>query len=78
MNVVDVPRYEKLPYTYFWRSTSVFSQWYKTRFEVDGIKYMCAEQYMMQQKASMYNVYREIIVPRFIFAPLVLVASERI
>lgn len=47
--------YEKLPYTYFWRSTSVFSQWYKTRFEVDGIKYMCAEQYMMQQKAMLMS-----------------------
>lgn len=55
INVVDVPlRYGNLPYIYFWRSDSVFSQWYKSEFEVDGIKYICAEQYMMHQKAGMY------------------------
>ncbi|XP_062581098.1 uncharacterized protein LOC134242910 [Saccostrea cucullata] len=42
---------EREQYEYFWKSHSVFSQWYMKDFEVDGIKYNCAEQYMMHQKA---------------------------
>ena len=38
-------------YTFFWRSESPFSQWHPSGFEVDGVKYNCAEQYMMHQKA---------------------------
>lgn len=33
----------------------VFSQWYACSFEVDGVKYNCAEQYMMQQKAVLFG-----------------------
>ena len=38
-------------YTFFWRSESKFSQWHPAEFEIDEIKYNCAEQYMMHQKA---------------------------
>ncbi|KAL5004439.1 hypothetical protein ScPMuIL_017895 [Solemya velum] len=40
-------------FEYFWKEESVFSQWYKVTFVVDGIKYNCAEQYMMHQKAEL-------------------------
>jgi ribA/ribD-fused uncharacterized protein len=32
-----------------------FSQWAWSPFEVDGVQYNCAEQYMMAQKARMFN-----------------------
>ena len=32
-----------------------FSQWYDCRFEVDGVAYHTAEQYMMAQKAILMN-----------------------
>ncbi|KAL5004614.1 hypothetical protein ScPMuIL_018070 [Solemya velum] len=40
-------------FEYFWKSDSVFSQWYQNSFEVGGITYNCAEQYMMHQKAEL-------------------------
>ena len=39
-------------FTFFWRSESPFSQFHSAEFTVDGIKYNCAEQYMMHQKAG--------------------------
>jgi ribA/ribD-fused uncharacterized protein len=33
----------------------VFSQWFRCSFEVDNVTYNCAEQYMMQQKASFFG-----------------------
>lgn len=44
---------EKDKFEYFWQKESVFSQWYPSKFVVDGVEYSCAEQYMMQQKAGM-------------------------
>jgi hypothetical protein len=41
-------------YTFFWKSESPFSQWYKSKFTVDDILYNCAEQFMMHQKAGWY------------------------
>ncbi|MHA2279915.1 MAG: NADAR family protein [Promethearchaeota archaeon] len=32
-----------------------FSQWYPSLFEVEGIKYNCAEQYMMAKKAELFG-----------------------
>jgi hypothetical protein len=32
-----------------------FSQWYRSVFEIDGVKYNCAEQYMMAMKATYFN-----------------------
>ena len=40
------------------------SQWYNVAFEVDGVKFHTAEQYMMAQKAILFNdkeVYEEIM-----------------
>lgn len=36
-------------------SKSCFSQWYPCLFTVDGLKYNCAEQYMMAQKANIFG-----------------------
>lgn len=46
------PENEKDKFEYFWLKTSVFSQWYPSKFVVDGVEYNCAQQYIMQQKAG--------------------------
>lgn len=33
----------------------VFSQWHATRFTVDGLDYNCAEQWMMVNKAALFD-----------------------
>jgi len=38
---------------FFWHGP--FSQWHKVAFAVDGVKYNCAEQYMMAEKARFFN-----------------------
>jgi ribA/ribD-fused uncharacterized protein len=40
-------------YKFFWNG--IFSNWYSSNFEVDGIKYNCGEQYMMYKKAITFN-----------------------
>ena len=38
---------------------SCLSQWYESPFEMNNVKYSCAEQYMMAEKAK-YNLKNEI------------------
>lgn len=33
----------------------IFSNWYCSEFTVDGVKYNCGEQYIMYQKAMLFN-----------------------
>lgn len=40
-------------FTFFW--SGPFSQWYPVKIMVDGVRYNCAEQYMMAAKASLFN-----------------------
>lgn len=40
-------------FTFFWGGE--FSQWYPSRFMVDGVIYNCAEQYMMAKKADLFG-----------------------
>jgi ribA/ribD-fused uncharacterized protein len=40
-------------YTFFWAGP--FSQWHKSDFVVDGVKYVTAEQFMMAEKARLFN-----------------------
>jgi ribA/ribD-fused uncharacterized protein len=45
-------------FTFFWRQTErfgAFSQWFRSKFVIDGIEYNCAEQYMMAQKAQLFG-----------------------
>ena len=62
----------EVQFVYFWGHTpakdgvtsTCLSQWYDTVFEVGGVKYHTAEQYMMAQKARLFNdteVYHEIM-----------------
>lgn len=55
---------ETIKYIYFWGhqpgrsgaiTTSCFSQWWKSPFEVEGIIYPTAEHWMMAQKALLFN-----------------------
>ncbi|NGZ76403.1 NADAR family protein [Saccharibacillus alkalitolerans] len=54
----------RLKYLLFWGHTpktpgtvdaSCLSQWWPSRFAVDGIEYSCAEQYMMAEKARLFG-----------------------
>lgn len=50
-------------FTFFWRGP--FSQWYPSKFEIDGIVYSHAEQWMMAEKARLFDdeaVLKEILV----------------
>lgn len=40
-------------FTFFWKGP--FSQWAQSYFEVDGVHYNCCEQFMMAQKAIMFE-----------------------
>lgn len=40
-------------YYFFWNGP--FSQWYKSEFTVDGITFVTAEEYMMYEKAKLFN-----------------------
>ena len=54
---------EPLEFVFFWGHHSkegqvtkaCFSQWFPSDFEVDGIAYNCAEQYMMAEKARLFG-----------------------
>ncbi len=43
------------PFTFFFTEASPFSQWYRSRFELDGHGFGCAEQYMMFGKAQLFG-----------------------
>lgn len=40
-------------YVFFWNGT--FSQWYPSKFVIDNVEYNCCEQFMMAQKALLFN-----------------------
>lgn len=42
-------------FVFFWRGP--FSQWYPSNFNIKGINYNCAEQYMMAEKAGLFEDY---------------------
>lgn len=39
----------------FWESDEIPSQWYPSDFVVAGVEYNCAEQYMMAEKARLFE-----------------------
>lgn len=57
-------RGENFKFLFFWGHTpradgciteTCLSQWWMSPFEIDGITYSCAEQYMMAEKARMFH-----------------------
>ncbi|NVB77229.1 MAG: NADAR family protein [Kofleriaceae bacterium] len=44
-----------MTFTFFFTEASPFSQWYRCRFEVDGVTFNCAEQFMMHGKAKLFG-----------------------
>jgi len=42
-------------FTFFWKHESLFSQHHKCSFVIDNVRYNCAEQWMMQQKAILFG-----------------------
>lgn len=55
---------KRYKYLFFWGHTpaadghineACFSQWWMCDFQVDGVNYICAEQYMMAEKARMFG-----------------------
>jgi ribA/ribD-fused uncharacterized protein len=40
-------------FTFFW--SGPFSQWHPSPFQIDGIHYNCAEQWMMAEKARLFG-----------------------
>lgn len=40
-------------FVFFWDGP--YSQWLQRPMEIDGVKYLCCEQYMMQQKALLFG-----------------------
>lgn len=42
-------------FTFFFTEASPFSQWYRCAFEEGGVRFGCAEQYMMHGKATLFD-----------------------
>jgi ribA/ribD-fused uncharacterized protein len=42
-------------YTFFWKKESPFSQQHLCNFKVSGVRFNCAEQFMMYQKAALFG-----------------------
>lgn len=52
-------------FEFFWHTVSPFSQWHPSKFEVKGITFSSAEQYMMYQKALLFrdkNIAKKILL----------------
>jgi len=43
---------------FFWKHR--LSQWHMADFVVDGVKYCCAEQYMMSEKARLFGDFKSV------------------
>lgn len=39
----------------FWKPPAIFGQWTASPFELDGQRYLCAEQFMMAEKARLFG-----------------------
>lgn len=54
--VVEYTDSDNDKWIFFSGSSDIYSQWYPSKFlDEDGITYSCAEQYMMSQKAKLFN-----------------------
>ncbi|MEZ4381608.1 MAG: NADAR family protein [Nannocystaceae bacterium] len=39
----------------FWQPPGIYGQWTRSDFTVDGVDYMCGEQFMMAEKARLFG-----------------------
>lgn len=62
----DFRKGRSLKFLFFWGhqkssdgsiTKSCFSQWWASNFQVENVNYSCMEQYMMAQKARLFNDY---------------------
>jgi predicted NAD-dependent protein-ADP-ribosyltransferase YbiA (DUF1768 family) len=53
MNGVNMAARPESDFFFFYGTP--FSQWWETKFAVDGVVYNCAEQYMMAEKARLFG-----------------------
>lgn len=42
-------------FVFFWKPPAPFSQWTRSHFEIDGVVYTHAEQFMMAEKARLFG-----------------------
>lgn len=42
-------------FVFFWKPPAPYSQWTPSIFRVDGLTYVCAEQFMMAEKARLFH-----------------------
>ncbi|MCA8956702.1 MAG: NADAR family protein [Planctomycetes bacterium] len=42
-------------FVFFWKPPAAFSQWTRSHFTVDGVEYTHAEQFMMAEKARLFD-----------------------
>lgn len=62
-SIDNIKHKTNLKFVFFWThyvtpgcyTPAVLSQWYESPFTIEGITYRCAEQYMMTQKALLFN-----------------------
>jgi ribA/ribD-fused uncharacterized protein len=55
---------ENSKFVLFWHAPSPFSQWTLCKFQVNNVTYNCMEQYMMAQKARLFQdhgIYKKIM-----------------
>lgn len=53
---LNLKKEDKESFEFFYSKKSPFSQHFPVSFQIDGVMYNCAEQYMMHQKAGMSTV----------------------
>nr|QOI90589.1 hypothetical protein HWQ62_00458 [Pyramimonas orientalis virus] len=64
-------------YVFFWKPPSIYSQWTPSKFVINGIEYCCAEQYMMSEKAKLFedvSMFNQIMATNETVFPCFLVA----
>lgn len=50
-----IEKQQDMEFHYFWTTVSLFSQFHRSLFTVDGIEFTCMEQYMMYSKAMFFG-----------------------
>ncbi len=54
-NKIRDKEFEYQEFEFFWSNESPFSQWHKISFQLNGVEYTSAEQFMMAKKAELFN-----------------------